>query len=92
MVEKDTPALLTIANRGIPHLYNHPKNIFLTAKARDILFEGVVLNCTSKDFAAVALCTGIRMNSKGLHKVNDNIFKFSFFGVVSWYLFMLFRI
>ncbi|XP_075232893.1 sensory neuron membrane protein 1-like isoform X2 [Lycorma delicatula] len=81
MVEKDTPALLTMANRGIPHLYNHPSTIFLTAKVKDILFEGVVLNCTSKDFAAVALCTGIRMNAKGLHKVNDSIFKFSFFGV-----------
>lgn len=81
MVEKDTPALLTMANRGIPHLYNHQKTVFVTAKAKEILFEGIYLNCTSKDFAAVALCTGIRMNAKGLHKINDNLFKFSFFGV-----------
>lgn len=76
------PAALGIVNKAIPLLYPDQSNAFMTATANDIMWNGVDINCTSNEFAAVAICTQIRQNAASLHKVDNNHFKFSLFGVV----------
>ncbi|XP_026294183.1 sensory neuron membrane protein 1-like [Frankliniella occidentalis] len=80
-VEREKPGALNLLAKGIKFLFNNPTTPFLTAKARDILFDGVPINCTSKDFATAAICTMIRANPSGLKPVGDDIFLFSFFGM-----------
>lgn len=76
------PAALGIVNKAIPLLYPDQANAFMTGTANDIMWNGLNINCTSTEFAAVAICTQIRQNAASLHKINDEHFKFSLFGVV----------
>lgn len=76
------PAALGLINKAIPYLYPEQSGIFMTATANDIMWSGLDINCTSNEFPAVAVCTQIRQNSAGLHKISNNHFKFSLFGVV----------
>ncbi|XP_073981559.1 sensory neuron membrane protein 1-like isoform X2 [Rhodnius prolixus] len=80
MVEQQKPGALPMIAKALPALFNGPETVFLTAKAMDILFDGVPINCTSKEFGPKAICTMIRQNPKGLKKQGDDIFLFSFFG------------
>lgn len=82
-VEREKPGALNLLGKGIKFLFNNPTTPFVTAKVRDILFDGIPINCTSKDFATAAICTMIRANPSGLKPLNDDIFLFSFFGMVS---------
>lgn len=76
------PAALGMINKAIPLLYPDQSDAFMTGTANDIMWNGLDINCTSNEFAAVAVCSQIRQNSAGLHKINENHFKFSLFGVV----------
>lgn len=77
------PSAINMVNKGIPHIFGNPKSIFLTATAKDILFDGVTVNCTkSKEFAANALCDQIRDKPDGLKAEDDGTFKFSMLGTV----------
>lgn len=83
MVEKKRPGSLSIVEKAIPALYNSSETVFLTTTVRDLLFDGNVINCTVVDFASAAICTALRAKSSSLHKVSEDIFKFSLFGIVS---------
>ncbi|KAJ1531328.1 hypothetical protein ONE63_000012 [Megalurothrips usitatus] len=79
-VEREKPGAMSLLAKAVRFLFNNPTTPFLTAKARDILFDGVPINCTSKDFSASAICTMMRANPQGLKRQGDDIFLFSFFG------------
>lgn len=49
----------------------------------DILFDGFVINCTVKDFAAKTVCTTLKTESEDLVILSDTVFKYSLFGGVS---------
>ncbi|KAJ4446790.1 hypothetical protein ANN_13488, partial [Periplaneta americana] len=78
--EKDMKAMLPLITRSIPHIFGNLESVFLTARAKDLMFEGVLINCTIKDFTARMLCTLMRVKGKDLVKVGKHAFKFSFFG------------
>jgi len=82
MTKMMKPAALGLVNKAIPLLYPNQMNAFMTATANDIMWNGLDINCTSSEFSAVAICTQIRQNAANLHKVDENHFKFSLFGVV----------
>ncbi|VVC32481.1 CD36 family [Cinara cedri] len=75
------PAALGLINKAIPLLYPDQSGPFMVATANDIMWNGLDINCTSNEFAAAAVCMQIRQNSASLHKINENHFKFSLFGV-----------
>ena len=81
--EKDMKPMLPIISRAIPHIFGNSTTVFLTATAREILFDGILINCNVKDIAAKALCTLMKAQGKDLEKVGKTAFKFSFFGTVS---------
>ncbi|XP_026822399.1 sensory neuron membrane protein 1-like [Rhopalosiphum maidis] len=81
MTKMMKPAALGLVNKAIPYLYPDQTSAFMTATANDIMWNGLDINCTSGEFAAVAICSQIRQNSASLHKISKDHFKFSLFGV-----------
>ncbi|KAH1028811.1 sensory neuron membrane protein 1 isoform X1 [Dendroctonus ponderosae] len=82
LVLRDSPVFLSIVSKAIPSIFNNPQTIFLTAKVKDILFDGVELNCLGKDFGTTAVCSQMKSQIPGLKfkKDNENIFLFSLLG------------
>jgi hypothetical protein len=81
--ERDMAVMLPAITRAIPLIFGTNDSMFLTAPVKDILFDGILINCTLKDFTAKILCTLMKTQGKDLQKVGKNAFKFSFFGAVS---------
>ncbi len=83
ILEKDKPSALNLLNKGIPHIFGDPTSTFIKTTPKEILWDGIVINCTkSKVFAANAICDQIRKNPAGLKAEEDGTFKFSLFGMV----------
>lgn len=40
------PTAMSMVNEAVPYLYPGAKDIFMTAKVRDILFDGILIHCT----------------------------------------------
>lgn len=72
-----------MAYKAVNVLFDNPDSIFLTAKVKDILFDGIFIDCNTTDFIANMVCTEMS-KEKNLKKV-ENGFLFSFFGHVSIY-------
>ncbi|KAK5643369.1 hypothetical protein RI129_007214 [Pyrocoelia pectoralis] len=81
LLAREKPAMLTLINKAINAIFKNPPYPFVTAPVMDILFRGVVINCSVTDFAGKAVCTQLRTEAKDLDHVSDTIFKFSFFGM-----------
>lgn len=56
--------MLTFVTRGMDMIFDNPKTPFLTAKAWDILYDGIPLNCDQTEFAAKVICTVLREEMK----------------------------
>lgn len=84
------PMLPTIAG-AVNALFNSPTTPFWTGRVMDILFDGVLLDCSSEDFSAVAVCSQFETGEmKAVRKVDDKTFAFSLFaGVCNCILFMI---
>lgn len=82
MTKMIKPAAIGLVNKAIPYLYPDQTSAFMMGTANDIMWNGLDINCTSGEFAAVAICSQIRQNSASLHKISKDHFKFSLFGVV----------
>lgn len=65
---RDSPQLLTIINKALDPLFNNPKSVFLTIKVKELLFEGIIINCNVKDFSAKAVCTQLKQQLGDLVK------------------------
>jgi hypothetical protein len=81
--EKEMNVMLPSIIRAIPFIFGTSDSVFFTASVKDILFEGILVNCTLKDFTARMLCILMKTQGKDLQRVGKNAFKFSFFGGVS---------
>lgn len=73
---------LKLVNMAIPHIFDNITSVFVTASAKDLLFEGVQFNCTPIDFATKAVCSELKKRAHKFHRVSEDIFKFSIFGSV----------
>lgn len=81
--EKDKAGVLPLVNKAIPILFNKPESIFIQTTVKKLLFEGIVFNCTTKDFAASAVCAVLKKESSDLEVVKGSVFKFSLFNMVN---------
>ncbi|BES93073.1 Sensory neuron membrane protein 1 [Nesidiocoris tenuis] len=79
-VEREKPGALPMLAKALPALFNNLSTPFITARAMDILFDGIPINCSSKEFGPKAVCTMIAANPKGLIKASPELYLFSFFG------------
>ncbi|CAH2004640.1 unnamed protein product [Acanthoscelides obtectus] len=79
-VAKESPALLSIVNQAITAIFQ-PSSIYISVRVREILFEGIEINCNVTDFAAKAVCAQMKsLSAIKAHDTKKNTFLFSVFG------------
>lgn len=83
-VNREKPSMMSLVGKAVKEIFDNPESIFITARVRDILFDGLLVNCSVSSFGAKAVCSNIKAKSDELDKLNDNEFLFSFFGVVCY--------
>ncbi|OXU27338.1 hypothetical protein TSAR_000062 [Trichomalopsis sarcophagae] len=55
----------------VSHLFDNPKNVFLTTTVKKFLFDGVNINCSNGDGTVRLICNQIRRNAPAQLKVPD---------------------
>ncbi|XP_012225459.1 sensory neuron membrane protein 1-like isoform X1 [Linepithema humile] len=78
LIEK--PAAVGIVGKAVDSIFHKPDSIFVRAKAKDILFDGLPVDCTVTDFAGSAVCNLLKTEAKDLVPDGENRYKFSIFG------------
>ncbi|XP_046745518.1 sensory neuron membrane protein 1-like [Diprion similis] len=76
----EKPQMINIAAKAADSIYRKPTSIFMKARAMDIMFDGITIDCTVKDFAGAAVCSLLKTDTRNLHVVGENMYKFSLFG------------
>ena len=95
-VNVDRPELLTFIQTAVNGLLHNPQDIFFTGRLWDLLYDGVVLDCSSEDFEVNAVCSEFDSGDYAeIRRINETAFSFSMFGNVSlfniFYQFEFFR-
>jgi hypothetical protein len=81
--ERERPAAMKILNKAIPAIFGNLTSMFLTTSATNILFDGIPIYCNVTDFSSKAVCSEIRKRKNEFQQLDENIYGFSFFGIVS---------
>ncbi|XP_017757979.1 PREDICTED: sensory neuron membrane protein 1-like [Eufriesea mexicana] len=74
------PAAIGILNKAVDSIFKKPKSVFVRAKAREILFDGIPVDCTVKDFASTAICNALKENADALIPDGPGRYLFALFG------------
>lgn len=67
---------------AIKNLFGNPSDAFYTGRVMDLLFDGVLVDCSSSDQIVGALCLTFE-DTPAFRRVNDTHLAFSLFGGVS---------
>ena len=78
----DKQPMLGMVETGMKSLFNDPADAFFTGRVMDLLYDGILIDCTKSDQVATALCLNFE-NEKAFKKVEDGFMKFSMFSGVS---------
>lgn len=82
-VNVDRPELLTFIQTAVNGLLHNPQDIFFTGRIWDLLYDGVVLDCSSEDFEVNAVCSEFDSGDYAeIRRINETAFSFSMFGNV----------
>ncbi|XP_033218894.1 sensory neuron membrane protein 1-like isoform X2 [Belonocnema kinseyi] len=77
---KEKPTAMGLVGKAINSIFQKPESIFIKAKVKDILFDGLPIDCTVTDFAGSAVCTILKEQAADLVNDGENKYLFSFFG------------
>ncbi|XP_026669914.1 sensory neuron membrane protein 1 isoform X2 [Ceratina calcarata] len=77
---KEQPGALGILNKAVDSIFKKPSTVFIRAKVKEILFEGLPIDCTVKDFAGTAVCTVLKENDDSFVPDGEGRYLFSIFG------------
>ncbi|XP_031776848.1 uncharacterized protein LOC100123085 [Nasonia vitripennis] len=82
IVVKERPGATNIVGKAIDNILRKPNSLFEKKRVKDILFDGMPLDCTVKDFAGAALCNELKGQYKdfGLILVEENQYILSLIG------------
>lgn len=58
-VKREREEMLSFVTAGMDLIFNNPKSAFLTAKAWDILYDGISINCAQTEFTAKVICSAL---------------------------------
>lgn len=81
-VKRDRAPMLPFVSKALIQLFK-PKSPFMTEKVKDVLFDGIDVNCDTMEFSAKAICSTLESEAKGIKVINETFFKLSIFGSVS---------
>lgn len=85
-VNVDREDLLPFIRAAMDGLLHHPKDMFYRGRLWDILYDGIVLDCSSEDFEVTALCSEFSGGDiKEVKPLNETAYVFSLFGNVCFY-------
>lgn len=77
--------MLNMVYKALSGIFDNPPDVFMRTKVLDILFRGIIINCARTEFAPKAACSQIKKEGvAGLTIEDNNQFRFSLFGVVSF--------
>lgn len=77
--------MLPMISKAVDAIFHEPMNIFWTGKAMDIMFDGILLDCSSSEFSARAVCSFFEGGEvKSIWKADEapDHYKFAIFGGV----------
>ncbi|KAL0267641.1 UNVERIFIED_CONTAM: hypothetical protein PYX00_009850 [Menopon gallinae] len=79
-VDEMMPEYVSYLNPVFPALFPGVEDIFLRATVRDLLFDGIPIDCSSSDFMVTTACNNLEEDlPKTIRKVGEKAFRFSFF-------------
>lgn len=82
-VNVDRPELLAFMQTAVNGLLHNPQDIFFTGRLWDLLYDGIVLDCSSEDFEVNAVCSEFDSGDYAeIQRINETAFSFSMFGNV----------
>jgi hypothetical protein len=81
-VATKAPQFLSILNTALGFLFPDNESMYLTAKVKDILFDGMLINCTAKDFSTMVVCKRLKSQIPGINSDDEDILKYSLLGNV----------
>lgn len=81
----DKKPLLPSIDQAVKSLFHDPADAFFTGRAMDIMFGGVLVDCTGADKLTMAVCMTIAEES-AFKRVDEGHLAFSMFGGVSAFL------
>lgn len=74
--------MLKSIEKAVKNLFNVPADAFYTGRVMDLLFDGVLIDCSSNDQITAALCLNFE-DTSAFRKINNTHLAFSMFGGVS---------
>ncbi|XP_058800608.1 sensory neuron membrane protein 1-like [Phymastichus coffea] len=77
---RDKPSALPVVGKAINSIFKNPKNVFVKVKAMDLMFRGLPIDCSVKDFAGAAICGLLRGKMDELIVEDPDHFRFAIFG------------
>lgn len=83
-VKREREDMMNFVTSGMDLIFDTPESAFLTAKAWDILYEGVPINCAHTEFTAKVICSALSSEMKdAIEVVNKTELRISMFNQVS---------
>lgn len=85
-VNVDRAPMLPLISKAVDLIFHSPQHIFWTGRAMDIMFDGILLDCSSSDFNSKAACSvfeGGEVKAVWPADEPDSHFKFAIFGGVN---------
>ncbi|XP_020708289.1 sensory neuron membrane protein 1 isoform X2 [Athalia rosae] len=76
----EKPTMVGVAAKAVDSIYKKPSSVFVRATAKEIMFDGLPVDCSVKDFAGSAVCALLKAQGKDLVPLGDDKYKFSIFG------------
>ncbi|XP_014206753.1 sensory neuron membrane protein 1-like [Copidosoma floridanum] len=76
------PNAISILSKAVDSIFGNPESLFVRVKARDLLFDGLAINCNATDFAGSTVCREVQASYKDFNmaKVGDTEYLFSIWG------------
>ncbi|XP_045774231.1 indole-3-acetaldehyde oxidase-like [Maniola jurtina] len=82
LVYRDRPAMMNMLGKAINGIFDNPPDMFIRVPTMDLLFRGVLINCSRTDFAPKAACTALKKEAADrLIFEPNNQYRFSLFGM-----------
>ncbi|KAJ8687761.1 hypothetical protein QAD02_023555, partial [Eretmocerus hayati] len=76
---RERPSTIPIVGKAVDSIYKKPTTIFIKVKVRDLLFDGIPIDCSATDFAGAAVCGELKTQHKefGMEVIGENQYLFS---------------
>lgn len=80
----DRRDLLKTVETALNEVLHNPQDIFYTGRLWDLMYDGIILDCSSDSFETTAACSLFEDDDlREIKRINETAFSFSLFGNVN---------